>query len=406
MLKTLLVLGALAVGIALGMAIGGNAPGLVDGADVVGSLWLRGLQMTVVPLVVTLLVTGILRTAQMASAGRLTVRAIATMIVLLWASAAMAAVVTPALLAAFPLPEAARAALRGALATAQPTGEVPPFTEFLRALVPTNPVAAAANDAILPLIIFTLAFAFALTRLSPEQRAPVQGLFAAIADAMIILIGWVLALAPIGVFALGLVVGSRAGVAAFGALGHYVLTVTSVGGVVWISGFALAWIGGRVNPLAFLRASIPAQAVAISTQSSLASLPAMLTGVRALGVGERIADVVLPIAVALFRATGPCMNLAVAIYVAHLMGVELGPVALAAGVAAAAITTMGAVSLPGSISFISSIAPICIAMGVPVEPLALLLAIEVFPDIMRTLSNVTMDMAVTTTIARAEGDKK
>ena len=88
------------------------------------------------------------------------------------------------------------------------------------------------------------------------------------------------------------------------------------------------------------------------------------------------------------------------------MGVELGPVALAAGVAAAAITTMGAVSLPGSISFISSIAPICIAMGVPVEPLALLLAIEVFPDIMRTLSNVTMDMAVTTTIARAEGDKE
>ena len=328
------------------------------------------------------------------------------MIALLWASAAMASIVTPALLAAFPLPEAARAALKGALATAEPTGELPPFTEFLRALVPTNPVAAAANDAILPLIIFTLAFAFALTRLPSDRRAPVQGLFAAIADAMIILIGWVLALAPIGVFALGLVVGSRAGVAAFGALGHYVLVVTSVGGVVWIGGFLLAWLGGRVGPLTFLRASIPAQAVAISTQSSLASLPAMLTGVRALGVGERTADVVLPIAVALFRATGPCMNLAVAIYVAHLMGVELGPVALAAGVAAAAITTMGAVSLPGSISFISSIAPICIAMGVPVEPLALLLAIEVFPDIMRTLSNVTMDMALTTTIARAEGDKQ
>lgn len=406
MLKTLLVLGALVLGIALGMAVGGDAPGLVNGADVVGSLWLRGLQMTVVPLVVTLLVTGLLRTAEMASAGRLTVRSITAMIALLWASAAMAAIVTPALLAAFPLPEAALTALREALVAAAPTGEVPPFTEFLRALVPTNPVAAAANDAILPLIIFTLAFAFALTRLPAERRAPVQGLFSAIADAMIILIGWVLALAPIGVLALGLVVGSRAGVAAFGALGHYVLTVTTVGGVVWVSGFALAWIGGRVNPLAFLRASIPAQAVAISTQSSLASLPAMLTGVRALGVGERTADVVLPIAVALFRATGPCMNLAVAIYVAHLMGVELGPIALAAGVAAAAITTMGAVSLPGSISFISSIAPICIAMGVPVEPLALLLAIEVFPDIMRTLSNVTMDMALTTTIARAEGDKE
>lgn len=404
MLKTLLVLGALILGISIGIAIGNGAPGVVDAADVIGSLWLRGLQMTVIPLVVALLITGILRTAEMASAGRLTIRAIVTMVVLLWASAAMATLVTPALLDLFPLPQAARTALQGALSAAQPTGDIPPFTEFLRALIPTNPVAAAANDAILPLIIFTLAFAFALTRLPAERRMPVQGFFGATGDAMIILIGWVLALAPVGVFALGLVVGARAGGAAFGALGHYVLIVVSVGAVIWVSAFAIAAFGGRISPPAFLRASIPAQAVAISTQSSLASLPTMLTGVRSLGVGERTADVVLPIAVALFRATGPAMNMAVAIYVAHLMGIDLGPVALAAGLAAAAITTMGSVSLPGSISFISAIAPICFAMGVPIEPLALLLAIEVFPDIMRTLGNVTMDMAVTTTIARAEGD--
>lgn len=406
MLKTLLVLGALIIGISIGIALGNGAPGIVNAADVIGSLWLRGLQMTVVPLVVALLITGILRTAEMASAGRLTVRAIVTMIILLWASAAMATVVTPSLLGLFPLPESARLALQGALSSAQPTGEVPPFTEFLRALVPTNPIAAAANDAILPLIIFTLAFAFALTRLPAEKRMPVQGFFGATGDAMIILIGWVLALAPIGVFALGLVVGARAGGAAFGALGHYVLIVVSVGSVMWFTAFAIAAFAGRISPPAFLRASIPAQAVAISTQSSLASLPTMLTGVRSLGVGERTADVVLPIAVALFRATGPAMNMAVAVYVAHLMGIELGPVALAAGLAAAAITTMGSVSLPGSISFISAIAPICFAMGVPIEPLALLLAIEVFPDIMRTLGNVTMDMAVTTAIARAEGDTK
>jgi Na+/H+-dicarboxylate symporter len=321
MLKTLLVLGALILGIVLGIAMGSAAPGLVEIANVTGSLWLRGLQMTVVPLVVALLLTGILRTAEMARAGRLTLRSIAAMIVLLWASAAMAALLTPALLAAFPLPEAARTALQGALASAQPTGEVPPFSEFLRALVPTNPVSAAANDAILPLIIFTLAFAFALTRLPPGQRQPVQEFFGAVGDAMIILIGWVLALAPLGVFALGLVVGARAGSAAFGALGHYVLIVTSIGTVIWLAAFVLAGLGARIGPLAFLRASIPAQAVAISTQSSLASLPAMLTGVRALGTGERTADVVLPIAVALFRATGPCMNLAVVIYIAHLMGI-------------------------------------------------------------------------------------
>ena len=113
---------------------------------------------------------------------------------------------------------------------------------------------------------------------------------------------------------------------------------------------------------------VPAQAVAISTQSSLVSLPAMLKGVNALGVPPATADLVMPVAVAIFRATGPSMNLAVAIYVAHWMGIELTPWALAAGVAAAATTTIGAVSLPGTVSFVTSIAPISIAMGVPVEP--------------------------------------
>ena len=124
-----------------------------------------------------------------------------------------------------------------------------------------------------------------------------------------------------------------------------------------------------------------------------------------LGVPVATSGVVLPLAVALFRVTGPVMNLAVAIYVAHVFGIQLGPVQLAAGVAAAAITTMGAVSLPGSISYVSSIAPIAAAMGVPIEPLALLVAVETLPDLVRTLGNVTMDTAVTATIARRSGDR-
>ena len=404
MIRTFLVLGGLLLGIAIGMGFGDSAPGLVIFGDTVGGMWLNALQMTVVPLVISLLVSGIMRTSEMATAGRMTSRTIITMIVILWLSAIMAAFVMPALLNIFPLAAESRQALQGALSGVADTGPVPPFTEFLRAIIPTNPVAAAANNAILPLIIFTLAFAFAITRLPEEGRRILSNLFQAFADAMIILIGWVLYIAPIGVFALGLALGARAGAAAFGALGHYVLILCSVGMVVWFAAFFVAGIGGRVSPLRFLRASIPAQAVAISTQSSLASLPAMLAGVKQVGVGERSAEVVLPIAVALFRATGPCMNLAVALYIAHFMGIEISTTALMAGVAAAAITTMGAVSLPGSISFISSIAPINIAMGLPIEALAILLAIEVFPDIIRTLANVLMDMAVTTTIARQEGD--
>ena len=130
----------------------------------------------------------------------------------------------------------------------------------------------------------------------------------------------------------------------------------------------------------------------------------MLRGVKALGVDEARADVVLPMAVAIFRATGPAMNFGVALYIAYWYGFDLSPTQIAIGVAAGATTTLGAVSLPGSVSFISSIAPICLAMGVPVEPLGLLIAVETFPDIFRTLGNVTMDMAVTATVSERQKD--
>ena len=400
MSKASVILAALILGLGLGIILDSGHPALSEFADVIGTLWLNGLRMTVVPLVVALLVTGIAQTAAAAKAGRLALRAVVTMMLILWGSATMAAFVTPALLTAFPMPVDAGAALKSALSSAPEIGEVKPFAEFIRAIVPTNPISAAANDAILPLIVFTIAFAFAVIRLPDAKRALIGGVFEALGDAMLIVINWVLAMAPIGVFALAYVVGAKAGTAALGALAHYVAIVTATGTVVWLLSFGLAALGGGQNPVRFFRAAIPAQAVAISTQSSLVSLPAMLRGVAALGVPAATADLVMPVAVAIFRATGPAMNLAVAIYVAHWMQIELSPWALAAGVAAAATTTLGAVSLPGTVSFVTSIAPIAMAMGVPVEPLALLIAVETFPDIMRTLGNVTMDMAVTATISR------
>jgi Na+/H+-dicarboxylate symporter len=155
---------------------------------------------------------------------------------------------------------------------------------------------------------------------------------------------------------------------------------------------------------AFFRAMLPVQAVALSTQSSLASLPAMLAACSRLGVARSSAEFVLPLAVALFRATGPGMNLAVCIYVAKLSGVALTPGVLAAGVAMALLTTVGTVSLPGTISFVSAIGPIALAMGLPLEPLALLVAVEMLPDIMRTVGNVTMDVAVAASIDQRKSE--
>ena len=248
-----------------------------------------------------------------------------------------------------------------------------------------------------------MVFAFALTRLPPAQRELLTSFFRAIADAMLEIINWVLWLAPLGVFALAYVVGARAGLAAFGALIHYVIIIAAIGTIVWIGAWPLAYFGARIGPRAFTRAIGPSHAVAISTQSSLASLPAMLGGAEKVGVPVAASGVTLPLAVALFRATGPAMNLAVAIYVANWFGVPIGPMQMAAGVAVAATTTLGSISLPGSVSFISAIGPICIAMGVPIEPLVLLVAVETLPDIIRTTGNVAMDVATTATVAKRSG---
>jgi Na+/H+-dicarboxylate symporter len=129
----------------------------------------------------------------------------------------------------------------------------------------------------------------------------------------------------------------------------------------------------------------------------------MLRASERLGVPVAASGVVLPMAVAIFRATGPVMNFAVAIYIAYWFGIALTPTQLALGVLAGATTTMGAVGIPGQASFITSIAPICIAMGVPIEPLGLLIAVEVLPDLMRTLGNVSMDVAATAVVARHSG---
>jgi Na+/H+-dicarboxylate symporter len=324
--------------------------------------------------------------------------------VLLWISSALAAVLIPLLLQLWPLSSGAADALRSALTgTAAAPTEVPGFAEFIKSIVPTNPIAAAANDALLPLILFTTVFAFALTRVPAEPRERLTGFFRALSDVMLVMIGWVLRVAPIGVLALAYVLGARAGGAAFGALVHYIIIVSAVGFVLWLLAYPMAVFGGRVPLRDFARAVLPAQSVAISTQSSLASLPAMLRGTEALRVPVEASGVVLPLAVAMFRVTSPAMNVAVVLYVAHLLGIQLGLVQYAAAVAVAAITTLGSVSLPGQISFITSISPIAMAVGVPVEPLLLLVAVENIPDIMRTFGNVTMDVAVTATIARRSG---
>ena len=403
------ILGALLAGLVLGALTAGAGDGwrepAVRAASTIGGMWLDALKMTVVPLVVALLVTGIVSGAGHAKAGGIARRSLIWFVVILTASAVFGALVTPVLLQLFPLPQAAAEALRAGLASVDASatqGAVPGVADLLRSFIPSNVVNAAADGAILGLVVFSLLFGFAISRLEPPKRELLGNFFQAVGDALLIIIGWVLWIAPLGVFALAFAVGAGAGGSAFGAVLHYIVIISAVGIAIIGAAYVVAVGLARFRLSDFARAILPPQAVAISTQSSLASLPAMIVASKQLGVRDGSTDITLPLAVALFRATGPAMNIAVAIYVAHWLGIPLSPTMIVAGIVVAATTTYGQISLPGQLTFISGIAPIALAMGVPIAPLAILVAVETIPDIFRTLGNVTMDVAVNGAVARGD----
>lgn len=160
MARSWLILSALIAGLALGagwtrLGLGGISDAVALAASV-GGVWLDGLRMTIVPLVVSLLITGIAKTADSARGDRVAMRSVVTFIALLWVSTAMAAVLVPALLGVFPMPTDAARSLAASLSVSAPV-DAPTvgIAAFLRSIVPSNPVAAAANDALLPLVLFS-----------------------------------------------------------------------------------------------------------------------------------------------------------------------------------------------------------------------------------------------------------
>jgi Na+/H+-dicarboxylate symporter len=403
-----IIVAALVLGLGAGMAANGLDPQARELAisiiGTMGGLWLDALKMTVIPLVVALLVKGIVGSAEIASEGRVATLAIIWFLALYFVSAVVGAVATPLLLGLFPLSPAAEQAMRAGFAAVNPSDvqtSVASFSDFVLSFIPSNPVAAASKGDMLPIVVFTLFLALALTLMEPARRKPVVDFFRSLGDAMLIIIGWVLKVAAVGVFALAFVAGAASGTAVFAAVVRFVVLYIAVGLIMIALAYVVAVTASRFKLGAFSRAMAPTQAIAFSTQSSTGSLPVMLLSARRLGVTMETADTVLPLAAALFRVTGPAMNIAVVIFIADVLGMKLGIGMFAAGVAVATFASISAPGLPGQVSYFTSIAPIAMAMGIPIAPLGMLIAVEPVPDMFRTVGNVTMDVAVAGAVDRS-----
>ncbi len=403
------VLLALAAGIAVGLFLSTTdasvARAVVAAVEPVGTLFVNGIRMTVIPLVVASLIVGIATSSSGAVVARVGGRGIVVFVVLLVAAGLVGAVVSPPVLSRLTLNPAAVASVRASVASPAAaaglgTSALQTPSQWLTSLVPSNPISAAVDGAMLPLIVFSMLLGLALVSLPEATRLSVIPLFRGIADAMLVLVRWLLVVAPIGVFALTLPLVARLGLAAIGALAAYVVLISLMTVVfsVFIVYPAAAFFG-RISIGQFARAALPPQAVAFSSRSSLAALPALIDSANTrLGLPEEITGFLIPLATVVFRVGGVLGVTTGAVFIARLYGVAISPQQLATVVVTGVVTSFSIPGIPGG--SIVAMAPVLASIGLPIEGLGILLGVDTIPDMFRTTANVTGQLAAAVIVGR------
>lgn len=402
--RVLVALGAAIAGGAL-IAASGSRP-LLHAADTIaplGTLWVNAIRMTVIPLVVSLLITGVASAADVGTIGRLGGR---TLVVFILLSAAIAAIVIPlvsVLFALLPLPAARPTLPAGAIEAASQlsaSGENPSLSAWLTSLIPPNPIAAAANGAMVPLILFTLVLAIAIARSPEATRAPLVTLARALGDAMLLIVRWVVLAAPIGVFALMLPLAAHLGGGVVGAIGVYIGGYSLGCLAVTLLLYPIVALFGRVPIGRFARAALPPQLIAFSSSSSIASLPILIeSGELRLGLSTRITGFVLPLAVSAFKIAAPVSWTIGALFIGWFYGVPLHARELATVAFAAVFLAFAVPGVPRG-AFIM-LTPLFVAIGLPAEGIGILIAVDAIPDTFATMLNVTGDLAAAALVANS-----
>jgi Na+/H+-dicarboxylate symporter len=364
----------------------------------------NAIRMTVIPLVISLLITGIASASDVKAIGRIGKRSLIVFVLL---SAAVAVVTIPLAAALFgllpriittrPSLPAGAAEAASQIATG---GQTQTVAGWLTSLIPTNPIAAAANGAMLPLIVFTLLLAVAIARGSTESRKPLVDFFRALADAMLTLVRWIILLAPIGVFALVLPLAAHAGGAMAGGIGFYVAAYSVGCIIVILLLYPVVAIFGGIPVGRFARSALPSQLIAFSSSSSIASLPALIESAERLELPPAITGFVLPLAVSTFKIAAPVSWTAGALFVGWFYGLPLHARELATVAIAAVFLSFGVPGIPRG-AFIM-LTPLFAAIGLPVEGIGILIAVDALPDVFATTLNVTGDLAAAALVAKRE----
>jgi proton glutamate symport protein len=364
-----------------------------DIVEPIGTLWVNAIRMTVIPLLISLVITAVASSVDASNATRLGGRSIALFVAMVALSMVFALLTAPFALRPLQINATAAEALRASAAAATVPAQSLSFRDWLVSVIPLNPIQAAAEGAVLPVL-----FGLAASRITSDARESLVRFFLAVRDTLFVLIRWILVVAPVGVFALALPLTATFGSAVVGAIGYFIL----VSCVLLALGIGLLYVLvaflSRVPLGQFARACAPAQVVAISTRSSLASLPALLESARTLKLPPHIAGLTIPLGVSVFKYGSPIARITGTLFIAKLYGIELGGAELIALAAALIVLPFYSPGIPSGGLLVMT--PVYLALNLPLEGIALLIAVDPIPDMFLTVANVTAILTSATLLSR------
>jgi proton glutamate symport protein len=382
------------LGLALGL-IGGIGFSLLDASSAsklpsmvepIGALWVNAIRMTVIPLLMALMITAIAGQENTGLVAQLGGKTMALFISMIVASSLFSFLVAPPLIAMLNIdPEASRRLLESTAIANVGSNELPPFRDWLIALIPINPIRAAADNA-------------ALLQIGNEQREHVVAFFSAIKETMFVLIAWIMTLAPIGIFALVFPLAATLGVSAINVLGSFIVIVCALITAFTLALYPLAVYIGEIKLRDFARALAPAQIIGFSTRSSLAALPPCFAATETLGISNKVSGVVLPIAVTLFKFASPIGRTAGTYFVASLYGIDLTNYELFIIAAAIGLFSFYSPAIPSGGLLI--MAPVYISLGLPVQGIGVLIAVDLIVDMFITAANVSANVTVAAILSK------
>lgn len=402
----------IAVALILAVTVGGfSAPDsdIVAVCGFVGGLFLNGLKMVVIPLIAASIIHALMTlggdpNALTRMGAKSMVYYLSTSLLAVLTGLLMINLLHPGIIDGVPAAKLLGLTEKSSVAGGISTGKLSDAAAVFQRMIPANPIEAAATTNMLGVVFFSLLYGFFAARLSGDFADTQRAFWGGVRETMMGITGLVMKTAPVGVFALVAKAYSNTGLEAAKPLLWFFVAV--LGGLVihtFVTMSLVIWLAARASPLRMLQAMSPALLTAFSTSTSAGTLPITMDCVRRrAGVSERVTSFTLPLGAAINLDGSALYECAVAMFFAQAYGLHLDLTTQFIIVWMALITSMGVTGIPSA--SLVAITIILGAIGLPVEGIGVIFAVDRVLDMCRTAVNVYGDACGSVVVARLEGE--